>query len=273
MKFRCKCSGVGECSFKYFKISKQCKECGKKEIGNKNRLSYESIKTEFASVGCTLLEEDYKNAHTPMKYICVCGHESKITYTHFKSGQRCINCRNNKIAEKLRKYSIEEIKSDFEKEGYTLLEEDYINYTKSMRYICSRGHKNKTSLASFYNNRRCKECWRLDHLGENHPSWKHEITREERLFQRNYPEYREWRTKVFERDNFTCQFCGIKGAKLEAHHLDGYNWCKEKRIDVDNGKTLCEECHNDFHSIHGRGNNTREQFNRWLRNSLKRDAM
>lgn len=47
---------------------------------------------------------------------------------------------------------------------------------------------------------------------------------------------------------------------LTAHHLDGYSWCKEKRLDINNGITLCKECHEDFHIIYGTKNNTKEQF-------------
>jgi hypothetical protein len=42
-----------------------------------------------------------------------------------------------------------------------------------------------------------------------------------------------WRKEVFKRNNYTCKCCGKRGSiYLNAHHLDGYNWCKEKRFDV-----------------------------------------
>jgi len=67
--------------------------------------------------------------------------------------------------------------------------------------------------------------------------------------------YSEWRLKVYQRDNYTCQCCGDdSGGNLNAHHLDGYNWCKEKRINVNNGITLCDKCHtkdkDSFHNIY-----------------------
>lgn len=98
-------------------------------------------------------------------------------------------------------------------------------------------------------------------FGEENPNYRHEITDEEREVGRLIEGYGVWRKAVYDRDNYTCQCCGYdKGGTLNAHHLDGYDWCKEKRLDVDNGITLCETCHIDFHSIYGRGNNKKEQF-------------
>ena len=73
----------------------------------------------------------------------------------------------------------------------------------------------------------------------------------------------EWRKQVFERDNYTCQHCGKETHNNRAHHKDGYNWCIDRRHDVDNGVTLCKECHDEFHHIYGYGNNTEQQFNEW----------
>lgn len=79
---------------------------------------------------------------------------------------------------------------------------------------------------------------------------------------------------LFERDGYICQCCGNKSGKgnpikLNAHHLNGYHWCKEERYDINNGVTLCEYCHDakyigSFHNIYGRKNNTREQFEEFL---------
>ncbi len=60
---------------------------------------------------------------------------------------------------------------------------------------------------------------------------------------RKTKEYKSWREKVFERDNYTCQFCGQKGGKLNADHIKPFAYFPELRFDVDNGRTLCKECH------------------------------
>lgn len=53
--------------------------------------------------------------------------------------------------------------------------------------------------------------------------------------------------------------------RIQAHHLDGYNWAKDKRLEVDNGVTLCEDCHKTFHNEYGRGDNTKEQYNNFIK--------
>lgn len=62
---------------------------------------------------------------------------------------------------------------------------------------------------------------------------------------------KNWRNQIFIRDSFTCNICGIKGDKLQVHHLNSYAYFKEQRFDLDNGVTLCKKCHTNFHNSLG----------------------
>jgi hypothetical protein len=64
---------------------------------------------------------------------------------------------------------------------------------------------------------------------------------------RNSVEYKQWRNAVFERDNYTCQHCGQKGGKLNAHHIKPFSDYPHLRLEVNNGITLCTECHKKAH--------------------------
>lgn len=66
---------------------------------------------------------------------------------------------------------------------------------------------------------------------------------------RNYPEYSTWRNNVFQRDEYTCQSCGQVGGELNAHHIKEYKKHKELRLDLNNGTTLCKECHKKLHRL------------------------
>lgn len=102
-------------------------------------------------------------------------------------------------------------------------------------------------------------------LGEKSPNWNPNITDEERLIKRKYPEYKLWHKEVLERDHFTCIKCGDdRGGNLEAHHIESYANNKGLRTTVLNGATLCVPCHKDFHRQYGI-ESTAEKFAEFLK--------
>ena len=54
---------------------------------------------------------------------------------------------------------------------------------------------------------------------------------------------KDWRKAVFERDNYTCQICFIKGVYIEADHIKQFAFYPELRYELSNGRTLCRQCH------------------------------
>mgnify|MGYP007071592533 CR=1 FL=1 len=79
-----------------------------------------------------------------------------------------------------------------------------------------------------------------DTSGINNINWKGGITKDVPRFTN---EYKQWRTSVFERDNYTCVWCGKRGGELEADHKFPQALFPELRFRLDNGRTLCKECH------------------------------
>jgi hypothetical protein len=89
--------------------------------------------------------------------------------------------------------------------------------------------------------------------GKDSHSWKGGITDINKHI-RNSFEYKIWRTAVFERDNYTCIWCGFHGSKgkLNADHIKPFAAFPELRFAIDNGRTLCEECHSTTDSYKGK---------------------
>lgn len=56
----------------------------------------------------------------------------------------------------------------------------------------------------------------------------------------------EWRINVFKRDNYTCQHCNFNN-DLHAHHIKSFADYPDNRYDINNGLTLCVECHGKVH--------------------------
>ena len=79
-------------------------------------------------------------------------------------------------------------------------------------------------------------------LGANHHNWKGGVTPLHQKI-RSSKEYKAWRISVFERDDYTCQDCHIRGGYLEADHIKPFSLFPELRFDINNGKTLCKPCH------------------------------
>lgn len=79
--------------------------------------------------------------------------------------------------------------------------------------------------------------------GEKCWNWKGEVSTKNHLI-RNSIEMKNWRESVYQRDDYTCQLCLLKGVKLNAHHIGKFSENPGYRFDINNGITLCEPCHN-----------------------------
>lgn len=59
---------------------------------------------------------------------------------------------------------------------------------------------------------------------------------------RNSPEYNQWKNEVKHRDSNTCRRCGFEN-NLHVHHIKPFKKYPEFAIELDNGLTLCGNCH------------------------------
>ncbi len=73
-----------------------------------------------------------------------------------------------------------------------------------------------------------------------------------------------WARIIKEKSLFKCQICG-SGSNNQSHHLDGFDEHPGSRLDINNGICLCEKCHIGYHEARGYDNNTRDDFNSYLK--------
>lgn len=115
------------------------------------------------------------------------------------------------------------------------------------------GLSNKGKILSSETKRRIA----IAHIGKKHWNWKGGKSKLRISIANNF-KYRQWRSDVFTRDNFTCVLCGLRGVYLEADHypklfsdiIKEYNIktieealnCEEL-WSINNGRTLCKKCH------------------------------
>ena len=83
--------------------------------------------------------------------------------------------------------------------------------------------------------------------GNKHYKWRGGITSTNEAIRQSL-EYRLWRQSIFKRDDYTCKLCKIRcqtGIKviLHADHIKPFAFYPELRFAIDNGRTLCEDCH------------------------------
>ena len=124
------------------------------------KLQYNQVERAFEQGGCKLLETDYANARHKMRYQCSCGAVSKISWSHFKRGQRCDGC-GPKRAVLRRTTNIKTVMEIFAMAGCELLESDFKNWHQHLQFRCGCGATTSTTLATFSKSGRCGKCGAL----------------------------------------------------------------------------------------------------------------
>lgn len=207
---------------------------------------------DFRLIGTLFNEsEEYinnlsKSSAKPVKVVCpMCGNERILRYyrvnetghTYCKScAKRKYSC-DNMLDKKFGRLTVISYADQHFESGGTM-----------MNCVCDCGENVSVSASHLKSGHTTScGCFRLEMLqGEANPNYRPDLPMEERNGKRGYPIER-WALSVKRRDNFTCQVCGSK-EKLVAHHLNSYASAKDRRYDIENGVTMCRDCHTDFHT-------------------------
>lgn len=99
--------------------------------------------------------------------------------------------------------------------------------------------------------------------GVNAPNWKGGITPINKKI-RGSLEMKKWRETIFKRDNWTCTLCYVRSKKnkaiiLHADHIKPFAYFPDLRFDLNNGRTLCKDCHSKTDTFCGRSKRMYQQ--------------
>ena len=174
MDFLCECGKVFTIAFNSFKAKqyKMCRSCANKIARGSNRLKIEDIKKVILETSeCELLESEYINNHTKMKFKCGCGEEFYTSWEVFSrktpnnTNKKCNKCTSQYTW----RYSevIEFVRKNSECE---LLEDGYRTLHTKMKFKCGCGEEFYATFREFRDRmkRRCNACSKKRSSFEEH---------------------------------------------------------------------------------------------------------
>jgi hypothetical protein len=219
----------------------------------RNKFTLEAVKAYFLSQDCVLLENEYKNTKTLMRYVCSCGNESKIRFEGFKIGNRCQNCKNKKNSLNNTKYNFKDVQRIVAESGCFLLEtqDTYVNSQQRIKFICSCGKEFNTTFSLFLSGRRCTNCG----IKKRSATRRQPMENVQQIFaQENYTllstEYKNTKTPL--------QFRCPRGHK---HQISLDNWKKGQR---------CRKCYEEDNVGPNHPNWCEDREAKKLRDSIRR---
>lgn len=221
-------------------IMRQCPICNKFYQADPKRLKYGRQTT--CSRECSYIYRGQKKTKTEIRPCDYCGQNIERVPSHFNDTNFCsVDC--------LDAYRYENAKNPKPRE-------------QSKCLVCKSDFlpNNRSGRIQKYCSRQCFETAHKENMrGKNNPAYI-----DGRNATRTYNVGEEWhkiRMRVYKRDNFTCQCCGVKCISknkamrtgedtdkiIQCHHIESYDINQDNSLD--NLTTLCISCHRTIHNM------------------------
>ena len=220
MKYMCSCGDTSYINLNNFQNGKRC-GCGRKGV---RLFSTERIKEEVESLGYKFISEKFENQVHTITCICTCGKERICQLKNIRKGKGgCKGCLDKRFA-----LNYTEVEEFFKLQGCVLLEKEYKNARKKLKYKCKCGNVSVICFYSFKNGNRCKECGIRKNSGSNNCRWisDREKKKENDLFRkrcRMMLRYALDRFGLF-KNKRTEEILGYKVKDLMRHVKNHSNW-------------------------------------------------
>lgn len=121
------------------------------------KISIESVIQVFKENNYTVCDtSNYKHLHSYLTVKCPAGHSYKVKAYSFLYGRRCRACSG------CIKFSYENVKNEFKKYNFQLLDLEYNDIKSKLEVICPNGHNLQISFSQFKQHHSCKICNKKD---------------------------------------------------------------------------------------------------------------
>lgn len=124
-------------------------------MGKKHNM--ESAREVFIQGGKELLEPQYTNYTTKMKFKCPCGNIAKQSLKDAVRGVLCMKCSSARSSKACR-LSFEAVRDFFTQNGCELIAKEYRNAKQLLEYVCSCGRGAQINYNNFRSGKRCNAC-------------------------------------------------------------------------------------------------------------------
>jgi len=118
---------------------------------------------------------------------------------------------------------------------------NFVPWNKGKNNVYSNETLEKMKMDKLGKRKSKETCLKMSiaRTGEKNHNWNGGVNMRDKHSLFN-PEYREWRMKIFTRDNFKCKIENKDCVeKIQAHHILNWKDYPELRYDTNNGITLC----------------------------------
>ena len=231
MKYICICGKESSINWNNFTNGKRC-GCKRKEI---QKFKECDIKKEVESKGYEFISCKYNGKAHLIVCKCKCGNQRACMLKNFRNSPRCRICLHRDLA-----LDFNFVKKYFEKNGCELLEKEYENARKKLKYKCSCGRVSKICFYGFKNGNRCRKCcgekmsiWlSKNRKGSNNPRWIEDRQQKKinDLFSNRCRGVLRRTLKRFNKnkESKTEKILGYKMSDLKLHIENHANWPKVK---------------------------------------------